>query len=523
MVKRTIIIHPILFAVYPILFLYSNNMNSISMKDFFLPLLFILLSASVLWYLLARVFKNTQKGGLIVSLSLFFFFSFGYFFKIVVPQLYQLAGSFIGPRTLFSLIWGILFIIGICSIMKADKSPPNLTTFLNLFSAFLVLFVLLTIGLRQSKKGFVFSDIQAGKEISTHNMNSKERENLPNIYYIILDGYARSDVLKEVFQFDNRSFLDYLNQKGFFVADESSSNYGQTLLSLASSLNMKYLNQQDFFHGQTDDHYPLIRMIQNNQVVSFLKRFGYKSIGLFPNQNDLELLTFDITLKNRFGFSEFQNALLEVTPVYLILNKYIKALNPFQNHRKRILSMFDQLGVISRKIKTPIFIYAHILIPHPPFVFGPNGEEVINNRGFSQCMWDGSAFYEAGGTQEEYLKGYKNQAVFATKKIRETVDQILKQAHRPTVIILQGDHGSGSRLDWKNLGKTDIKERFSILNAYYFPNQAVHQYLYDSISPVNSFRVLFNLYFKTHLELLPDQSFSSWGGHYKFIPVRHID
>jgi hypothetical protein len=523
MVKRSISIHPILFAIYPILFLYSKNIHSVTMTDFFPPLLLILFSVSVLWVLVTRVIKNKEKGALIVSLSLFFFFSFGYFIQIAIPPFYHLFGSFIGPRTVFLLIWGLLFITAIGFIIKAGKSQPSLTTFLNFFSAFMIIFILLTMGLRLSKKGFVSTEPggETGLLTSTMNMNLKEQENLPDIYYIILDGYARSDVLKELFQFDNRSFLDFLTQKGFFVANKSSSNYGQTLLSLASSLNMKYLNEQDGIHPKSDDHNSLIRMIQHNQVIQFLKRFGYTSVGLLPDQNDLEFLSFDITIKNRFGFSEFQNALLELTPVYLIMNKYLRAINPFQNHRQRILSMFDQLGEISRRIKTPAFIYAHILIPHPPFVFGPNGEEVGNNKGFSQSMWDGSAFYEAGGTYGEYVTNYRNQAVFTTKKIQETLDQLLTNATRPTVIILQGDHGSGSRLDWKDVNKTDVKERFSILNAYYFPNQAGHQVLYDSITPVNSFRILFNLFFKTHLELLPEESFySTWGRPYKFIPVR---
>jgi hypothetical protein len=520
-VKRPTIIHPILFAIYPILFLYSKNIHSVSMTDFFPPLLLILFSVSVLWVLVTRVIKNKEKGALIVSLSLFFFFSFGYFIQIAIPPFYHLFGSFIGPRALFALIWGLLFVSAIGFIMKADKSQPNLNRFLNLFSAFMIIFILLTIGLRQGKKGFISPEPRGGTELLTSTMHLKEQENLPNIYYIILDGYARSDVLKEVFQFDNKSFVDYLTQKGFFVASKSSSNYGQTLLSLASSLNMKYLNEQDGIHPQSDDHNPLIRMIQHNQVIRFLKRFGYISVGLIPDQNDLELLSFDITIKDRFGFSEFQNALMEITPVYLILNKYITPLNPFQNHRKRILSMFDQLGEISRGIKKPTFIYAHILIPHPPFVFGPNGEQVINNRAFSQSTWDGSAFYEAGGTSQEYVTNYRNQAVFTTKKIQETLDQLLTNATRPTVIILQGDHGSGSRLDWRNVDKTDIKERFSILNAYYFPGHAGDQSLYDSITPVNSFRIVFNLYYKTHLDLLPDESFfSTWGRPYKFIPVR---
>ena len=58
----------------------------------------------------------------------------------------------------------------------------------------------------------------------------------PAIYYIILDGYARSEVMRELFDFDNTAFLERLERKGFFVARGSNANYCQTPLSRLSSL-----------------------------------------------------------------------------------------------------------------------------------------------------------------------------------------------------------------------------------------------------------------------------------------------
>jgi len=393
--------------------------------------------------------------------------------------------------------------------------------FMNIFSVLMVIFILLNIGLRQIRTGSNASETKTPTGPYQGAVDLKEKGILPNIYYIILDGYGRSDVLKEIYQFDNSNFLDYLNQKGFYVAEKSRANYAQTLLSLASSLNLRYLGRQDDLNPQTDDHRPLIRMIQHNQVIRFLKQFGYVSVGFVPNIKELEMLEFDFTIKNRFGLNEFQIALTEITPIYLFLNKYTKAYNPFQNHRERTIYLFDHLGKISRRIKSPAFVYAHILIPHPPFVFGPNGEEVPTHMDFSQSLGDGSSFIEAGGSREEYLHNYKNQAVFATKKIQETLDRILSNTTRPAVIILQADHGPGSGLDWRDPAHTNFKERLSILNAYYFPGHTDYPNLYNSVSPVNSLRILFNLYFNTHFELLQDESyFSTWDRPYQFIPVR---
>ncbi len=55
--------------------------------------------------------------------------------------------------------------------------------------------------------------------------------NPPDIYYIILDSYGRADMLKSVYGFDNSSFMNGLEQRGFFVASRSQANYPKTVLS----------------------------------------------------------------------------------------------------------------------------------------------------------------------------------------------------------------------------------------------------------------------------------------------------
>jgi hypothetical protein len=69
----------------------------------------------------------------------------------------------------------------------------------------------------------------------------------------------------------------------------------------------------------------------------------------------------------------------------------------------------------------------------------------------------------------------------------------------PPVIILQGDHGSiGSKPN----------TRTTIFNAYYLPGGSA-QALHDDISPVNTFRVVFNTLFGGNYSLLDDVSYYS--------------
>ncbi len=70
----------------------------------------------------------------------------------------------------------------------------------------------------------------------------------------------------------------------------------------------------------------------------------------------------------------------------------------------------------------------------------------------------------------------------------------LEKSTTPPIIIIQGDHGfwTGTNLP--------------ILNAYYLPGDAADA-LYPTISPVNSFRLIFDHYFGTDLGLLEDASY----------------
>ena len=88
--------------------------------------------------------------------------------------------------------------------------------------------------------------------------------------------------------------------------------------------------------------------------------------------------------------------------------------------------------------------------------------------------------------------------------MKEIINSILSKSSTPPIIIIQGDHGARSPL--RRALKERIKERFSILNAYYLPNGGEKR-LYANISPVNTFRVIFNYYFGANFELLEDKSY----------------
>ncbi len=97
-----------------------------------------------------------------------------------------------------------------------------------------------------------------------------------------------------------------------------------------------------------------------------------------------------------------------------------------------------------------------------------------------------------------FAKGYKNQLTFINNKMLEAVDTILANSKTPPIIVIQGDHGP-----WLQTNPNRMK----ILNAYYLPGH--NDRLYPAITPVNTFRLIFDSYFGGKYDLLPDVSYFS--------------
>ncbi|MDI7277260.1 MAG: hypothetical protein QME94_14890, partial [Anaerolineae bacterium] len=283
---------------------------------------------------------------------------------------------------------------------------------------------------------------------------------------------------------------------------------------LASSLNGTYLDALATEElRETDDRRPLKDMVRDNAVAGFLRQQGYTYVAISTGYADAELKSADVYITAPWGLSQFTNALVSTTPISPVIAMQ------YEWHHNRLLYAFDHLHDPAA-MEGPVFVLAHICAPHPPFVFTEEGELVVTNREFD--LGDGTHFMSGPERAEtaEYIEGYRRQLIYVSKRIEAAIDAILAASPTPPIIILQADHGPGSQLYWENPVKTNMKERLSILNAYYVP-ASIRERLYHEITPVNTFRIIFNECFGTEYELLPDESFFCTFSHpYHFIPVR---
>lgn len=513
--RKHLVLHPFLFAIFPALFIFANNMAQFRVGIIPGPIAVLTIAALLLWSSLSVVLKDRRRAGLIVSLFYLLFFSYG----ICYLEMKVLTSRFLGGPTIVTwahllVAWAAVFSLGTYAFAKTPRSLDNLTMAANVMAGCLVLLSAIDIGVHQLGSMSAGRILWAPPTIEG-NPAGEEAGALPDIYYIVLDGYGRADVLEEIYDYDNTEFLDYLTAKGFYVAHESRSNYCQTLLSLASSLNLTYL---DGLVSQIGVEYwgnaPVADMIGNSAVFHFLERHGYETVAFSSGYPPAEIRNADRYLALRWYPDEFQTTLINMTPIPFVVN----ALYDMHDwHRERILYTFDNLADASEP-RGPTFVFAHIIAPHPPFVFGRHGERIDPELQF--VLADGSHLIgRRGMTRDEYVAQYRGQIMFINSRVRGAVDAILSTSQRPAIIVLQADHGPGSMLDWDDPDNTDLEERLSVLNAYYLPNGG-DKYLYDGITPVNTFRVIFNHYFGTDLELLDDESyFSTAARPYAFINV----
>jgi hypothetical protein len=453
------------------------------MGPILISLSFTLVLSAIIW----KFSKNRLRGAFLLSLFLLVFFSYGHFYHFL-EESGLLGFGILGEQKFVLSLYGLLFAVLAFLCYKKIRDWEKSTRLFNLLGLLLLSFTLISVVSYQ--KGAA----RLKTETSSATASSVVKE-APDIFYIILDGYPRQDVLQEIHQFDNSEFLKFLKTKGFRILGNSHSNYPGTSLSLASSLNLDYIDQLiPADQRRSDNRWFLKDLIQRNYVLEFLKKRGYVTAAFDSGYFQTELKNVDHFYATGWFLNEFHEALIDTTPAWVLF----KNIGRYQMQRRRILYVLDHLPD-PRDASKPVFVFAHIMALHPPFVFGRNGEE-RSPPGSSLQFWKDFG----DPSRKELSRQYQDQLTYINKRMQSTVQHILESRNRPVIIILQGDHGS-SFLSPEQ-GSSFYQERFSILNAIHISNETL---LYDSMSPVNTFRVIFNSFFGTTYKVLEDRSLYS--------------
>ena len=508
--KKAPVIHPFLFAIYPILFLFSQNIAQVSLSEIWVPMGITLSATFILFFLIALIFRDIQKAGIITAIFLVLVFSYGHLSKLI-----SLWG--IGSPIYLLLIDCLVIAVGVYFLKKIQKHLHKITNILNVFASLLIILSLVSIGAFVLKTDTFLQSTVRSKNIEGDLTKTDKADRHPSIYYIILDAYARQDVLMEVFDYDNQNFINYLVSKGFYVADRSLANYCFTQPSLASSLNSCYLDKLTEYAGADNrSFFPILNNIWYNATSEFLEQQGYKTKYIYTAGSRLQRPEapefYTLKRTHKWLTDAFYEMVIRSTPIpYFFGSRLNKEFDEFDFHRKQVLYAFDKIVELSRN-EGPLFIFAHIIKPHLPFVFSEKGKPIAPHRNYG--LWYS---VKKGMDRDEYIDLYRKQLSFINKKVMIMIEEILSNSPDPPIIIVQSDHGPTLGED-ANLASANMQILLPILNALYLPHGG-KKYLYPTISPVNTFRVILNHYFDIDLNLLPDKSYC---GQSKY-PYRYYD
>ena len=501
--NRSIVLHPFLLAAFPVLFLFAQNrQEGIVLRDLWGPLGLAL--GAVAGLLLAGwlIFRNVRAVAVVVSAWALLFFSYGRVAEGLKDA--KFAGIDLGGDGFLLPAWGVLAAVAVALAFLIRRHLAGITTGLNVVGALLVAMNVFSIAV-SAPLDTTAEGTRARAETRPTPAGDKGRR-LPDIYYIVPDRYGHPFVHRQWFGVDTAWFQRYLRSKGFYVPTRTMSNYPSTHTSLATSLNMQHLDQ--LFRREPLRLHGVYRKLRNFQAARYLKSLGYRyvHIGSWYEPTSVDPAA-DVDL-NYQRFSEFSSTLYQTTvmpPIARTFDVAEEKLDPRRAKWKRVLAEF---GLIerARHIAGPKFVFAHILFPHyqgphpPAYTLDRNGNFVTREQ----------------EVRRSYRRLYGDQIIYATKRLKQLIDSLLSDPGYRPVIVLQTDEGlyRSEELDeeprdfsWKTADREELRNRYLILNSYYLPGVRRDR-LYPTITPVNSFRMIFNAYFRAGFELVPDAQFA---------------
>ena len=502
---------PWLLTLYIILYLYSINLGDLREKDVIEVILVVLTIVTIVYIALYLFIRNAYKTGATTGILALIILTYGHF-EDVAPVM---------------VILGILLIY---FVWRSNTFWKQFTPYANGIAAVLLLMVLWPI-VNQSTNNATAQANPLERPLNTPKVNNSADH--PDIYYIILDAYSRNDFLLENYGYDNSAFTDALEEYGFFIADESQSNYGVTLVSLPSSLNMRYITEEDRIAAHSrniPDPVYLKSLIANNQVATELKQSGYTFVYMLSGYLSPSIIAdtnvvFYPDGPEYFSGTEFSSSgsdgtwaykqpfwpfFIKTTALRSMASRFETQADdlPYPIYSPEILlATFEELEKIPA-MPEATFTLAHIIKPHGPIRFDREGN-IIEEIDFGDDMeLKAEYFFE----ELEYLN----------ERVLGIVDHILEESTVPPIIIIQADHGSDLGNPWDPAWRWT---HFDILNAFYLPG-------YDrddfdaAIAPINSFRMIFNHYFDGNYEFLESRQYTiprGWEYQDYFTHVPYLD
>jgi len=472
-----LILHPFLLACFPPLALCSHNPGGVMLWEFALVAAISITYAALALVALRRYCYSTWlRAALGASWLVMLTYSFWYTGKI--NDLLQLAALPPVPPAGLLCLWAAIVVGGLIWLRRPRDDEAQFNRFANLFGAVAVGGPLVMVIMSAARQPHQIEWTPAPAPAPEAIVLQKPAEPR-DIYYLVFDRYGSESTLRGQFGHDNRGFLKQLQQRGFTVANRSFANYPKTDISMSSALNMRY------HKGGIAPKSHYMNLLLNHRAGLLLKQQGYRYHHL---GGLLDGIRWNPHADENYTFSpaptEYTDILLQFTPLYPWIGT--------RSNPRRVLDKFTMLQNIPAQ-PGPVFAYAHFVTPHEPWKFDR----------------DGARMTRALAATRTERENYVNQLIYTNSRILETIDVILARSKRTPIIVIQSDEGPELRYegDEERSELSQIGQRSGIISAFLLPDRDGASLVPDSISPVNTFRLIFREYFAADLPLLEDRNF----------------
>ncbi len=477
--------YPWLFAAFPVIRLYAENVVDVEIGEVVAPLAFALLATTGAMLLLGLLLRDARRAAIVVSAVLLPVLSFG----LLHDALPATLG--IGPVALLALC-AVGVVLAIVIALRARGQLGSITAALNGLTAVLLAFVVIPAasGIR---------DTLATHERPTTRIDvgatAAGAQPGRDIYHIVLDRYGSQRSFETGFGIDDGDFMAWLQGQGFQVLDAAHANYSWTSLSLAATLGMTSLDDIVQAAGRDSRNTaPLDDLARDSRAGSFLQELGYTYYHVASWFDQTQVSNIADHAYRPKHVATFGSMLydLSIAPTLLRESQSGK-IDHETRHAAAAQYDFAVLDDI-REEPGPKYVFAHILLPHPPYVFLEDG-----------------TFDTNGATMA-------SQLAYTNTMLRRFLEPLLAlpEDERP-IIILQGDEGSyPGRLvseqldwDWDEATGDELITKYGILNAWYLPGAEGEAPLAADLTAINTYPELFRRAFGADIPDLPDRIYAS--------------
>ncbi len=495
-------VHPWLIGAVPILFLYSQNFGLVIENEVPALVFWMLLVTTIGFVSAYAIWRNACKAALITSSVMVLFSLSGHFHSLVA-------------RSEPLIVWTPLVLIAMAIVVaelhkiRSERFFEQLTTPLNIVSLALILLQVVALYSRFARPSYSELTIQNGDSpsaITAPGPKIEDSRERPDVYYIIPDAYPSDAWLESAMSYDNSKFTEALKARGFEVIPHAQTNYPSTLVSLASTLNMRHFNTNP---TELNDFDYLRHSIAYSEVARYLSRLGYTYVQLlsgylFPsaiadiNRDFTPSGPVDVKVDETAMASILSDAAQNPKTSIDLRHFYHQSLAPLYFETTLLKPIADQLynlaprdqfviystfaperfldtiAEIESIVEMPeaTFTLVHLLKPHGPTRFDKQGNIIDRTDALNR-------------------RGNLDELEFVNSKFIEMVDTILEGSRHQPVIIFQADHGSTFGLSRSPDGRLI---HFDVYFAYALPDQ----YSLDIPRPftnVNTFSLILNAVF----------------------------